>query len=58
MDKNNSPLKTILLDMDGVIWRGYEPVLDIQKLFEFIKLNIIFYPSYLKFIFHFLEDLL
>jgi len=30
-------LKTVLLDMDGVIWRGYEPVLDIQKLFEFIN---------------------
>ncbi|MCK5793653.1 MAG: HAD-IIA family hydrolase [Anaerolineales bacterium] len=28
------PLKTILLDMDGVLWRGYEPVIDIQVLFE------------------------
>ncbi len=35
MPKNNyPPLKTILLDMDGVIWRGYEPVIDIQALFE------------------------
>lgn len=35
MPKDNlPPLKTILLDMDGVIWRGYEPVIDIQALFE------------------------
>ncbi len=27
-------IKTILLDMDGVIWRGYEPVIDIQALFD------------------------
>jgi 4-nitrophenyl phosphatase len=31
------PLKTILLDMDGVIWRGYEPVIDIQALFDKIQ---------------------
>ncbi len=35
MSENNIPqLKTILLDMDGVIWRGYEPVIDIQALFD------------------------
>lgn len=35
MPKDNyPPLKTILLDMDGVIWRGYEPVIDIQALFD------------------------
>ncbi len=35
MSKNNyPPLKTILLDMDGVIWRGYEPVIDIKALFD------------------------
>ena len=35
MSKNNYPaLKTILLDMDGVIWRGYEPVIDIKALFD------------------------
>ena len=35
MSNNNfPPLKTILLDMDGVIWRGYEPVIDIKALFE------------------------
>jgi len=28
------PLKTILLDMDGVIWRSYEPVVDIKALFD------------------------
>ncbi len=31
------PFKTILLDMDGVIWRGYEPVLDIKALFDKIE---------------------
>jgi len=31
---NYPPLKTILLDMDGVIWRGYEPVIDIKSLFD------------------------
>lgn len=35
MSKDNfPPLKTILLDMDGVIWRGYEPVIDIKALFD------------------------
>ena len=31
------PLKTILLDMDGVIWRGYEPILDSKDLFDRIQ---------------------
>jgi 4-nitrophenyl phosphatase len=33
-NNNYPPLKTILLDMDGVIWRGYEPVIDIKALFD------------------------
>jgi len=33
-NKNLPKLKTILLDMDGVIWRGYEPVIDIKTLFD------------------------
>lgn len=33
-DNKYPPIKTILLDMDGVIWRGYEPVIDIQALFD------------------------
>lgn len=34
VDNGYPPLKTILLDLDGVIWRSYEPVLDIQALFD------------------------
>ncbi len=30
-------LKTILLDMDGVLWRGADPVLDIRELFIHIR---------------------
>ena len=38
MPNDNFPsLKTILLDMDGVIWRGYEPILDIKELFDRIE---------------------
>jgi 4-nitrophenyl phosphatase len=37
MDKKTPPLKTILLDMDGVIWRAYEPVVDIKSLFDRIQ---------------------
>ena len=33
MNQHNS-LKTILLDMDGVLWHGSQPVLDIKLLFD------------------------
>ena len=39
---SNPPLsfpKTVLLDMDGVIWRGYQPVIDIRALFDGIADN-------------------
>ena len=32
-----SKLKTILLDMDGVLWRGADPILDIRELFVRIR---------------------
>jgi len=34
---NLLPLKTILLDMDGVLWRSYEPIIDIKALFDKIQ---------------------
>lgn len=33
----NTSLKTILLDMDGVLWHGPKPVLDIRQLFARIQ---------------------
>jgi len=36
-EEKHPQLKTILLDMDGVIWRCYEPVIDIQDLFGRIQ---------------------
>ena len=35
--KSHKRLKTVLLDMDGVLWQGPEPVLDIQVLFDRIQ---------------------
>ena len=35
--KQNNPLKTILLDMDGVLWHGSKPVLEIRLLFDRIQ---------------------
>ena len=35
--KTRTSLKTILLDMDGVLWRGPEPVIDIGALFDRIR---------------------
>ena len=35
--KTRTSLKTILLDMDGVLWRGAEPVIDIGALFDRIQ---------------------
>lgn len=32
-----SGLKTVLLDMDGVLWRGADPILDISELFNILK---------------------
>jgi len=38
MKKSNlDNLKTILLDMDGVIWRGDQPLVDLRELFDQIK---------------------
>jgi 4-nitrophenyl phosphatase len=35
--KHSQPLKTILLDMDGVLWHGAKPVIDIKRLFDSIQ---------------------
>lgn len=35
--KQNNNLKTILLDMDGVLWQGSKPVLEIGLLFDRIQ---------------------
>jgi len=35
--KRITALKTILLDMDGVLWRGSQPVVDIPQLFERVQ---------------------
>ncbi len=38
MKKSNfENLKTILLDMDGVLWRGDQPLVDLSELFDRIK---------------------
>lgn len=36
-DNKYPPLRTILLDMDGVLWRSYQPVIEIQELFDKIQ---------------------
>jgi len=35
--KHIPAIKTVLLDMDGVLWHGSEPVIDIQSLFKCIR---------------------
>ena len=35
--KNQHPVTTILLDMDGVLWHGSKPVIDIKALFDSIQ---------------------
>ena len=35
--RNKHPLKTVLLDMDGVLWHGSKAVIDIKALFDAIQ---------------------